>query len=352
VLNKETKAYLGANSVVNAQAKGAAIGNAVPDGTFVSDRYHLHPTFSGLAVDSNSSEDVFGLAPAVAGGFVGVAGGVGVTVMYITTEAFIGPNSQINLASGADASQSVNVSAVDYFKSLTIAGGIAGGAVAVAGGVDVGVADTSAQARIGQGSTVHAKKDVEVFGLSRKEVQTYALSIAGGFVGVAIAVSVWSVGTQANSDYQDSGGAGPDKGTWAANVEYHAGDVVTDSFDNKRYTARCDITPNENWRAVDDNGDAVTYNECRVVKDSFDNKLYQADRPSSGRRRTRAPTGTSTRRWRRTPTRTGRRRARTTTRRSAPRRPGTLRPTRSTRRARRTRRTTTRARRTASAART
>ena len=43
-------------------------------------------------------------------------------------------------------------------------------------------------------------------GLSRKEVQTYALSVAGGFVGVAISVSVWSVGTKANSNYQDADG--------------------------------------------------------------------------------------------------------------------------------------------------
>ena len=76
---------------------------------------------------------------------------------------------------------------------------------------------------------MHARQDVEVNGLSRKDVQTYALSAAGGFVGVAIAVSVWSVGTQTNSNYQDSGGAGPDKGTWAASIDYHAGDVVTDS---------------------------------------------------------------------------------------------------------------------------
>ena len=179
-LNKETKAYLGANSVVNAKAMGSAIGGVVPDGKFVAEKYEAHGAFGGLAVVGYSSEDVFGLAPAVAGGFVGVAGGVGVTVMYIDTEAFIGPNSQINLASGADASQSVNMSAVDYFKSLTIAGGVAGGFVGVAGGVDVGIADTSAQAHIGEGSTVHAKQDVEVFGLSRKEVQTYALSVGVG----------------------------------------------------------------------------------------------------------------------------------------------------------------------------
>ena len=71
------------------------------------------------------------------------------------------------------------------------------------------------------------------------------------------------------------------QGTWSSSGSYNAGDVVTDSFDNKRYTARCDVTPNTNWSHLDSNGDAITYNECRVVKDSFDNLLYQADRPNS-----------------------------------------------------------------------
>ncbi len=269
VLNKETEAYLGAGSIVNAQANGAAFTNTIPDGTFdtTSQKYKTHATFGGLAVVSTSSEDVFGLAPAVAGGFVGVAGGVGVTVMNVMNQAFIGPDSQINLAGGAGPGQSVNVTALDYFKSLTVAGGIAGGFVGVAGGVDVGIADTSAQAHIGEGSTVWAVADVEVNGLSRKEVQTYALSAAGGFVGVAIAVSVWSVGTQTNSNYQDSGAAGPDQGTWSSGGAYNAGDVVTDSFDGKKYTARCDI--GGAWQV------STKYNKCRVVTDG--GIAYQAN---------------------------------------------------------------------------
>ena len=170
------------------------------------------------------------------------------TLMYMTTLAFIGPNSQINVAGGADASQSVNVSAIDYFKSLTVTGGAAGGFVGVAGGVDIGIADTSAQAYIGEGSTVHAAQDVEVNGLSRKEVQTYALSAAGGFVGVAIAVSVWSIGTQANSNYQDSGAAGPDKGTWSGSGSVQRRRRRHRSFDGKQYTARNDI--GGTWQVV------------------------------------------------------------------------------------------------------
>src|SRR5581483_5814621 len=276
VLHKETAAFLGAGSVVNAKALGGAALTTVPDGTFNggTQKYGTHGSFSGLAVEGASSEDVFGLAPAIGAGFVGVAGGVGVTLMDVTTTAFIGPDSQVNTAGGAGGSQSVNVSAVAYSKTLTIAGGAAFGFVGVAGGVDVGVADTSAQAYIGMGSNVHAAQDVEVNGLSRKEVQTYAVSVGGGFVGVGASVSVWSVGTETNSNYQNADG--PDKGTWSSGADYHTGDVVVDSFDSKRYVARCDITPNVDW----DN--STDYNKCRVVHDPGDGNLYQAlvDNPS------------------------------------------------------------------------
>ncbi len=105
-------------------------------------------------------------------------------------------------------------------------------------------------------------------GLSRKEVQTYALSAAGGFVGVALAVSVWSVGTRTeDSNYQDSGAAGPDQGTWASSGSYNAGDVVTDVFDGKQYTARCDI--GGAWQS------STKYNKCRVVTDGL--LSYQAN---------------------------------------------------------------------------
>ena len=298
-LTKETEAYLGAGSFVVAKAQGGTL-DFVPDGNFDSgsQKYETHsaPQFRGLVVLASSSEDVFGLAPAVAGGFVGVAGGVGVTVMYITTEAFIGQGSRINCqdsscaatATGSNSAQSVNVSAVDYFKSLTIAGGVAGGFVGVAGGVDIGVADTSAQAFIGKGSYVRALGDVEVNGLSRKQTQTFALSAAGGFVGVAVAVSVWSVGTQTNSTYHD--GDGPFRGPWDGptasssdpSVYYKEGDVVTFGVDNTRYVAKIDHPLNDPTDTTEWDGptDALhtTSGDQQDTKPSIDG----ADQAASG----------------------------------------------------------------------
>ena len=252
-LTKETEAYLGAGSVVTALGTGAGLAG-IYDGTLTGSTFGTHtaPIFHGLAVQAYSSEDVFGLVPAIGGGFVGVAGGVGVTIINVTTKAFAGPSSKINcaatcanLVAGAGGPQSVNVSAVDAFKSLTVAGGAAGGFVGVAGGVDIGVADSSVQAYLGAGSYVRAALDVEVNSVSRKDVQTYALSIGGGAVGVAASVSVWTVGTKTTSTYHDSDG-GPDRGTWSSatatsadsNVYYHKGDVVT--YNGARYSAKQD----------------------------------------------------------------------------------------------------------------
>ena len=138
----------------------------------------------------------------------------------------------------------MNVTAVDSFKSLTVAGGVAGGFVGVAGGIDIGIANSSVTAYIGNGSFVSAANNVDVNALSRKDVSTYAVSVGGGFVGVAGSVSVWSIGTQATTTYHDAP-AGPNKGTWTAGVIYAKGDVVTDSFDGKTYAAKGpgDTTP-------------------------------------------------------------------------------------------------------------
>ena len=46
--------------------------------------------FHGVAVQASSSENVFGLSASVGGGFVGVAGGVAVTLIGLTTKALVG----------------------------------------------------------------------------------------------------------------------------------------------------------------------------------------------------------------------------------------------------------------------
>ncbi|HEY0805267.1 MAG TPA: hypothetical protein VGD84_09390, partial [Pseudonocardiaceae bacterium] len=177
-LTKDTRAFIGAGSAVDALAKQPGVALAgIDDGTVSSSGFGTLPAFNGLAVQARSSENVFGMAVAAGGGFVGVAGGI-----------------------------------------------------------DIGIADITSQAYIGSFATLHAAKDVAFYALAIKKIQTYAVSIGGGFVGVAGSVSVWSVGTAPTGSYNE-GSYGQDKGAWSSTATYAQGDVVTGS-DGKRYGAK------------------------------------------------------------------------------------------------------------------
>ena len=211
-LGKDTEAYISPGSTIDALATGVGLLSGIDSGTISGNGFPTG-TFHGLAVQANSSETVFGLALGVGGGLVGVAGGINVTLIHATTLAFIDSSTlsrtMVNQGAGASNVQSVRVAAADATKTLTIAGAIAAGFVGAAGGVDVGVANTSTKAYINQGASVSATRDLSLFALSIKDVASYAASIAGGAVGVAGALSIWTVGTQASTSYND----GPDGNT-------------------------------------------------------------------------------------------------------------------------------------------
>ncbi len=334
LMTKDTEAYIGAGSHIDAKALASTGLPAIYTGTITGSGFSTVTCavvtdpgcFHGLAVQATSGENIFGLSASAGGGFVGVAGGVGVTLLKATTKAFIAGSSRINVDEMATANsrQSVNVSAVDDFKSLTIAGGVAGGFVGVAGGIDIGVANSSVQSYIGNGSIVRAKSNVDVNALSHKNVQTYAVSVGGGFVGVAGSVSVWTVGTAPTTTYQD-GVAGPDRGVWSSTEatatraqddnhdgiadgdgddgiteplvlvpdekrQYHKGDVVT--VGGQKYVAKIErpqfsptdsAHPND-WQGptdalaeTTDKGDwnaSTYYHRGDVVRDTFDGKYY------------------------------------------------------------------------------
>ena len=236
-VDKDVQAFVGSGSAVDAKGFGSGL-HSILDGEYAGSGFSTFGEFHGLAVQATSSEDLFGLSASVAGGFVGVAGGVGVNLLGVTVKALVGANAHVNELSGANAVQSVAVAAADKAKTLTIAGGAAGGFVGVAGGVDIGVLDVSVQAAIGTNAVVHALDDVLVAALSIKDVTTLALSIGGGFVGIAGSVSVWTVGTQATTTYEGSGSDAPAPAWDSGKADYRMGDVVT--FGGQRYGAKVD----------------------------------------------------------------------------------------------------------------
>ena len=146
---------------------GIFTGAMTDDGDFVTTS-----SFHGLAVQAASSEDIFGVAVSGGGGFVGVAGGIGVEVVKSTTKAYIGDAAINTDRAGAGASQSVNVSATNAVDGFTLAGGLGAGFVGIGGAVDIGIVKNTTQAYIGADSEVHASEDVDVNALSSKDLVT------------------------------------------------------------------------------------------------------------------------------------------------------------------------------------
>src|SRR5215203_4846896 len=279
-LTKTVEASIGNSSVVNGLGNGTGL-SGIKTGDYAGSGFGAFSagTFHGVAVQASSSENVFGLAAAIGGGFVGVAGAVGVTLIGITVKALVGTGVTINNKAGANALQSVDIAAVDRAKTLTIAGGAAGGFVGVGGGVDIGVLDVTVQSSVGTSSTVKANLDAIVAALSIKDVQTYAVSFGAGFVGVAGSVSVWSVGMQTTTTYQESP-AGDNKGPWVSGTEYNAGDIVTHA--GKQWTAREDIRGADKTTAPDAGGSKWIVNQKTATSSDKGSAVGDADAIASG----------------------------------------------------------------------
>src|SRR5262249_59451567 len=93
---------------------------------------------------------------------------------------------------------------VDTTRAFGAAGALAIAGGALAGGVDVAIVNPNVLARVGLNAAMAAARDVTVAGLSQKDVQSAAISAAGGAVGVAGAVSVVSAGTGLSPDSRQS----------------------------------------------------------------------------------------------------------------------------------------------------
>ncbi len=183
----------------------------------------------GVVVQANSSENFFHLDVAAGAGYVGVGGGVGVTLLDSDTTAIIGANTKINRNNGnagADGDQGVYVTAANNASGTHFTGAVAGGFVGVGGAVQVGSLRNDTAARILGNADVAAAGDVAVNGLSRIDLDSLTISGAGGFVGAAGAVTVWSVGTPLERSYKN------DQGTAADGLTKTQGDGSSGSGDS------------------------------------------------------------------------------------------------------------------------
>ncbi|MCO6458771.1 MAG: hypothetical protein J5I93_25985, partial [Pirellulaceae bacterium] len=208
-IEKDTDALVAQDALVDGRGFGGALspilaGAILPAG-FATE------SLQGVAVQAESRETLQNFAVAGGGGvYFGIAGGVAVTMVDSQTSAQVGRSARINTEPGETHQlQSVSVAAANQADVTTFAGGISGGFVGLAGGIDVGNVRNDVTAQIDTLADVRALRDIDVNALSIKHVDGFTLGGTLGVVGLAASVSVWSLGTPLDKIYTDQNNASP-----------------------------------------------------------------------------------------------------------------------------------------------
>ncbi|HEY4633913.1 MAG TPA: hypothetical protein VIH00_08370, partial [Candidatus Limnocylindrales bacterium] len=199
---KDTRAFIGDGATVDGIGNvGAGIevyrGDVTPTSV-------PKETIFGVGVQASSHEDVFNLAIVGQGGSsFSIVGSGAADIIQSDTTAYIG-DADVNKASGGNALQQVNVSAVNEVDVLSVGGAaISMTAVGIPAAVDLGIIRNNTTAYLGDGADVNAKQDVDLFALARKKVKSFAVSLNGTSVGLAGAIVVYSIGSYVDKDGHD-----------------------------------------------------------------------------------------------------------------------------------------------------
>ncbi|MCA9199958.1 MAG: hypothetical protein KDA87_20605, partial [Planctomycetales bacterium] len=208
-VTKSTNAVVDANASLDAKGQGPAMvdvltGDKLGDGDGLG-----RMSAQGVIVQAESSEDLFHLAVAGGAGVVGVAGGVAVTVIDSDTSAKINDGAWINQGDAKNVfgpNQGVFVNAANDLRGTSFAGGIAGGLAGVSGAVDVGIVRSDTLADVGDNVQLSAAEDVGIHAVGIKDWQGFTFSVSGGFAAINAAISVWTIGTEIETDYQNEDG--------------------------------------------------------------------------------------------------------------------------------------------------
>jgi len=190
LIKKDVLATIGDGAKVSGLANGADEFDELTGEDAASTRKGM-----GVLVSADATQSLYNLTVAGAGaGGVALAGAISVQTIQTQTFATIGRNAIINGAAGAGAAQDVAVAARDRTGIVSKDGGFsAAPAAGLAGAVDVGVIQSSVGAIIAAQS-VSARRDVVVASVADKQISSNVLSGAGGLVGLAASVSVYSIG--------------------------------------------------------------------------------------------------------------------------------------------------------------
>ncbi len=141
----------------------------------------------------------------------GLAGAVSVNSIDATTEAVVGSGSvRSTINQNADykpgglfaptATQTVTIQADNTSTIDNTGGALAGGLYAGVGAtIDVASIKNRTVARIGTGTKIYAKGNVNIEALSDKTILSSTTTISGGLIGISGAISVISIGSAADS---------------------------------------------------------------------------------------------------------------------------------------------------------
>ncbi|UTG93830.1 leukotoxin LktA family filamentous adhesin [Geobacter sulfurreducens] len=254
-VSKETTATVGSNATVNARGNDTGSMTA-----YTGDDSDTTGQIRGLSVEAASSEDIFSVAAAGAGGFyAGVSGAVTVQTVDSATRASIGTNASVNegVTDGHDE-QDVNVSARNSARTNVITGALGVGALGAAGGVDVGAIRNDTSASIADGAQIYANRDVEVNALAKTEIDSVVVSAAGGLGAIAGGVAVYSVGTgleqEAKDQLKSDGGDFADVNSYADDQasDNSIGTLLTGSGDSRIRSIAADAQAKRSDVAVTD----------------------------------------------------------------------------------------------------
>ncbi|MBD3316856.1 MAG: hypothetical protein GF344_13800, partial [Chitinivibrionales bacterium] len=217
VVNKDTQAFIGDGAVVNAKANhtdGVVAYNDEID-TAGDDPVFAQETIKGLSVEAYSVEQVtnlIGSAGLNAG--ISISGTATAEVVTAVTRAYIA-DADVNLdATGANAAQTVNVSAVNDVWVFGVSLGLGASAgVNTAIGADFGFLQNDTLGYIGAGAHVNARRDVNVNAFAIKNIDSFVGGLTGSYgLGLRGSFSLHAIGKRValsgdsvpDSDVQDA----------------------------------------------------------------------------------------------------------------------------------------------------
>ena len=211
-IDKDVQAYVDEDAVVSAVAANPGVMTAY-SGEHDANGNLLLKEIRGVEVQATSKEFVQNQAFGIDGGQAfGVAAAVTLTVIEPRVEAWIGRNASVDADSAGTPTESgeksptnVNVAAVNHSNVLDRSWGAGIGGLGAAGAADIGIVNHFVWGHIDSDAEVNALYDIDVYGLSTKDITTNTIGVGAGLFGLDGSASVWNLGAELNADFMLGG---------------------------------------------------------------------------------------------------------------------------------------------------